>query len=287
MKRTLSLFAALALAGSITSAKFQELDFDFNENEKETENKTNDKTVTNTNSIENQENKAKEQNVAYKNQENEHFDHEKEFRRAKKMYNECGERRGRVQAKGEGVIKTDLDKFAAKEDCIVTKENIGNCNKIRKGNKYCEEVEEKAEICSDKNKEQGERVKANKVIKKRRNNNGFNEKEGNAHNVKLVNGKGRDWKKQNLKKCGEASRCGRNENEANTYVNVAKKQREVEIEDKVDKSKSFNEERQKKENEEYDNKITNQNQVQEREEEDNVNERNFDTNSSIGFGRRD
>lgn len=287
MKRTITLFAGLAIASSITCAKFQELDFDFNEQEKESDSKSNERTLTNTNTLETDASKSREQNNNYGRQENESFDHEKEFRRAKKLYNECGEKRGRIQAKGEGVIKTDLDKFAAKEDCVETKENTGTCNKIRKGNKYCEEVEEKAEICSDKNKEHGERVKANKIIKKRRNNNGFNEKEGNAHNLKYVNGKGRDWKKQNLKKCGEASRCGRNENEANSYVNVAKRQRELEIEDKVDRSRNFADKRQEKENEEVNNKITAQNQVQEREDEDNNESRSFETSGELGFGRRD
>jgi hypothetical protein len=60
-----------------------------------------------------------------------------------------------------------------------------------KGNKYCEEVEENAEICSDKNKERGERAKANKIIKKKRNDKGFNEREGNAHNLKLSTVKAR------------------------------------------------------------------------------------------------
>lgn len=235
MKRSISL---LISAGIIAVVAGQDRSIDVTNQETDSINFENDASLTKSESAQENNLRSKEVTKDKDVKVASNFDHEKDFKKSAKEYRQFDAKRGKAYNKGEAKEKSGLNKFKAGEGEYEQAVKSGHNSEHKRGNFQQENFEENIQISSENGKRcGGERVKANRWIKKAHRRRGFNENCGNKRNENLMRGKDQHIRKNASKKFEEDCKQEGRSGEEGSVVKVHRRASEVDEEVKGNKKR--------------------------------------------------
>lgn len=168
------------------------------------------------------------------------YDHEKDFKKADKEFHECAEKRGKGYNRGEGRHKSGINEWKTRQGGYEEAHKTGHHAHHRKGNFHHEQLDEKAHIAMENGKHcGGERVRAQKCIRKTHQRRGFNDNHGANNNERLVRRTGTHLRKAKSDRFEEDCKSNGRFEEAGSDVHVHRRAKEVDVEVKGQRQKEI------------------------------------------------
>lgn len=235
MRRAVSLLVSAGIVAVVSSQRYT---VENQNQDVESTNYDNKVDVTYNDNEQDSHARSKEVDTDSNYQESANFEKEKDFKKSSKHYNECGTKCGKAFKKGEAKEKSGENKFRTKEGEFEQAVKSGHCDEHKKGDFRQLNFEEAIHVsCENGKRCGGERVHANRWIKKAHKRRGFNENQGNKRQQNLRRDRNQHFNKRATKKfeedCQHEGRFG----EEGKVVNVHRRAREVDVDIKGKRTK--------------------------------------------------
>lgn len=236
MKRAISLLISAGIVAVVSSQGFT---VENQNTDTESTNYDNNVAVTLTDNEQDSHSKTKEVDTDSNYKETANFENEKDFKKSSKHYNECGSKRGRAFKKGEAKEKAGVNKFRTKEGEFEQALKSGHSDEHKRGNFHQVNFEEAIHVSCENGKGcAGEKVQANRWIKKAHKRRGFNENCGNKRQQNLRRDRNQHLNKRASKKFEEDCKQEGQFGEEGKVVNVHRRAKEVDIDVKGKRTKN-------------------------------------------------